>query len=166
MTSRQLSHFLQVSAVAILVSILLCGSSFAQGLLADAKIPDAPSTAAAGAISPVPVVIVQSPRVEVRHGFWDKQNTVLFAAVAGLNATDFALTRANLQSGGRELNPLVRVVGRSTAGLAVNFIGDTAGVMGVSFLFHKTGHHKLERAVSYFNIGASASAVTYGLSHR
>jgi hypothetical protein len=61
---------------------------------------------------------------------------------------------------------VVRVFGRSTAGLAVNFIGETAAVMSLSYLFHKTGHHKLERAVSLFNIGSSAAAVGYGLTHR
>jgi hypothetical protein len=166
MTSRRLSHILVVSAVTLLVTVLFCGSSFAQGLVADAKFPDAPSTAAAAAISPAPIVIVPVQRTEVRHRFWDKQNTILFTAVAGLNAADFAVTRANLQSGGTEMNPIVRVFGRSTAGLAVNFAGETAGVMGVSYFFHRTGHHKLERIVSYVNIGGSASAVGYGLAHR
>ena len=64
------------------------------------------------------------------------------------------------------MNPIVRMFGNSTAGLAVNFVGETAGVMGISYFFHRTGHHKLERAVSYVNIGGSAGAVTYGLTHR
>ena len=74
---------------------------------------------------------------------------------------DFAVTHMNLANGGRELNPVVRVFGRSTPGLAVNFAGETVGVVGLSYLFHKTGHHKLERAVSLVNIGASAAAVTF-----
>lgn len=83
-----------------------------------------------------------------------------------MNGADFAVTRANLQSGGQELNPMVRVFGRSTAGLAVNFAGETAGVVGLSYLFHKTGHHRLERMVSLVNVGASTGAVSYGLTHR
>ena len=94
------------------------------------------------------------------------QNCALFAAAAALNTADFAVTRANLQSGGQELNPVVRVFGRSSAGLAVNFIGETAGVISLSYFFHKTGHHKLERAVSLINIGSSGVAVGYGLAHR
>jgi hypothetical protein len=39
-------------------------------------------------------------------------------------------------------------------------------VVGLSYFFHKTGHHKLERAVSMLNLGASASAVTFDLAHR
>lgn len=96
----------------------------------------------------------------------DKQNRMLFIAAAALNGADFAVTRANLQSGGQELNPIVRVFGTSTTGLAVNFIGETAGVITLSYLFHKTGHHKLERAVSLVNIGSSAGAVGFGLAHR
>jgi hypothetical protein len=83
-----------------------------------------------------------------------------------LNGADFAITCSNLQGGGRELNPVVRLFGRSTAGLAVNFAGETAGVMSVSYFFHKTGHHKLERWVSIVNISSSAGAVGYDLAHR
>ena len=83
-----------------------------------------------------------------------------------MSTADFAVTRANLQSGGTELNPVVRMFGRSTPGLAVNFAGETAGVIGLSYFFHKTGHHRLERVVCMVNIGASAGAVSYGLAHR
>jgi len=100
------------------------------------------------------------------HKFWDRQNKVLFLAAAALNTADLVVTRSNLQSGGRELNPVVRIFGRSTAGLAVNFAAETAGVVSLSYFFHKAGHHKMERIVSYVNIGSSASAVTYGLTQR
>ena len=101
-----------------------------------------------------------------QHRFWDKQNYALFLAAGALNGADFAVTRDNLQRGGQELNPVVRLFGRSTAGLAVNFIGETAGVVSISYVLHKTGHHKLERMVSMVNIGSSAAAVSYGLTHR
>jgi hypothetical protein len=39
-------------------------------------------------------------------------------------------------------------------------------VVGLSYIFHKTGHHKLERAVSMLNMSASGAAVTYDLAHR
>jgi hypothetical protein len=100
------------------------------------------------------------------HRFWDRQNDVLFGTVAASCAADFAVTRSNLQNGGRELNPITRVFSGSTAGLAVNFAGETAGVIGLSYFFHKSGHHKLERLTPLVNFGASAVAVTYGLTHR
>jgi hypothetical protein len=102
----------------------------------------------------------------VKHGFWDRENTFLFATSAALNAADFVVTRDNLRGGGRELNPVTSLFSGSTAGLAVNFAGETAGVVGLSYAFHKMGHHKLERLVSMVNIGSSAAAVSFDLAHR
>jgi hypothetical protein len=110
--------------------------------------------------------VTTSPHPNAEHKFWDKKNQLLFIAATAMNGADFAVTRANLQSGGQELNPVVRIFGRSTAGLAVNFVGETAAVATISYLFHKTGHHKLERAVYLVNIGSSAGAVSFGLMNR
>jgi hypothetical protein len=141
---------------AILASVS-CPALLAQGPLPDAPVPS---------VEPAPAVVA-APASEIReHKFWDRENWALFATSAAFSGADFAVTRANLQSGGRELNPVVRVFGRSTPGLAVNFAGETAGVIGLSYLFHKTGHHKMERVVSMVNIGVSAGAVSYGLAHR
>jgi hypothetical protein len=147
-------------------------AAHAQTLLASAPLPDAPtpsvgpaSPAAIAALAVTPVVIAQSSE-HSEHKFFNTQNRILIFASAALNGADFAVTRANLQSGGQELNPVVRVFGRSSAGLAVNFVGETAGVIGVGYFFHKIGHHRLERATFLVNIGSSAGAVTYGLTHR
>src|ERR1700688_848321 len=96
------------------------------------------------------------------HRFWDSKNRELFAGVAALSAADFVVTRSNLRNGGRELNPVTRLLSGSTAGLAANFSLETASVIGASYLFHKTSHHKLERITSVVNIGCSAAAVGYG----
>src|SRR5580698_7741928 len=106
------------------------------------------------------------PQAAVEHKFWDKENTALFATVAAFSAADFVVTHDNLSHGGRELNPLTRPFTGSTAALAANFAGETAGVIGVSYFFHKTGHHKLERLAPIVNFGMSAFAVSYGLAHR
>jgi hypothetical protein len=164
MTFHKFTGFFRVSAGLLLV----CGAWPAlqgQALLTSSlPVPDAP-TAFVEATAPVPALITTSI-VGTEHKFWDKENCALFVAAAALNGADFAVTLSNLQNGGQELNPVVRVFGRSTAGLAVNFVGETAGVIGLSYFFHKTGHHKLERAVSLVNIGSSAGAVSYGLAHR
>lgn len=101
-----------------------------------------------------------------QHKFWDRENRVLFAASAAFSAADFAVTRANLRSGGQDRNPIVRFFGPSTAGLAVNFAGETLCVVGASYLLHRTGHHKLERIFTMVNIGSSAGAVSYDLAIR
>ena len=119
-----------------LLFCVLSGASLAQG-------PAQPSTVTS--VEPSPVVRISAPDGGDHHKFWDRKNQFLFVAVGALNAADFAVTRSNLQSGGKELNPLTRPFSGSTAGLAVNFAGETAGVIGLSYFFHKTGHHKLER---------------------
>ncbi|HET7891118.1 MAG TPA: hypothetical protein VFL34_06310 [Candidatus Sulfotelmatobacter sp.] len=160
MTLRKFSRFFPFSALA-LISATICPAIHAQAPLAPAD-PDAPTTF----VEPSTSSFVPASALGEQHRFWDKRNTALFVAAAALNGADFAVTRANLQSGGQELNPVVRMFGRSSAGLAVNFIGETAGIVSISYFFHKTGHHKLERMVSMANIGTSAGAVTYDLTHR
>ena len=158
MTFQPSSKILRFCSLALLASGILSHSVFAQG-----PFPDSPTPSS---VEPVTPVVIAPSFTEAPHRFWDRQNKILFAATVALNGADFAVTRANLQSGGQELNPVVRIFGRSTTGLAVNFVGETAGVIGISYFFHKTGHHQLERAVSVVNLGGSAFAVGYGLSHR
>jgi hypothetical protein len=169
MTSRRRFSHLFCIALVLVLSVAFSLSVQAQALLASAPLPDAPSAFVAPspvvAITPVTVTATVTAGTE-QHKFWDRQNRVLLLAAAALNGADFAVTRANLQSGGQELNPVVRMFGRSTAGLAVNFVGETVGVVSMSYFFHKTGHHKLERAVSLANIGSSVGAVSFGLAHR
>ncbi len=116
--------------------------------------------------SPITAPPSSGPTFERPRRFFDKWNIVLFTGTAALDFTDFAITRANLQNNGKELNPIVRMFGRSTLGLAFNFAGETAGTVGLSYFFHKTGHYKLERIVSLVNIGATSGAVSYSASHR
>ena len=146
------------TAQALLIFALLCGPALAQQPTRVSFNLDA-EEALAMVNSPLP----ESP---APHRFLDTRNRALFATVAGFCAADFAVTRANLNSGGVELNPVTRVLSGSTAGLALNFVGETAGVIGLSYLFHRTEHHKLERITPLVNIGGSAFAVAYGLAHR
>ena len=133
-----------------------------QAFLGQGPLPDAPTPF----VEAAPPFVITPSNLSLEHKFWDRQNCLLFVAAAALNGADFAVTRANLQSGGQELNPVVRMFGRSAPGLAVNFVGETVGVISLSYFFHKTGHHKLERAVSLMNIATSAGAVTFDLTHR
>lgn len=128
--------------------------------------PTAPAPANASAMERAPLVSKPLPEAPLQHRFLDTQNRALFATVAVLSVADFALTRSILQNGGKELNPVTRFFSGSTAGLAVNFSGETAGVIGLSYLFHKTGHHRLERVTPMIDIGGSAFAVIYDLKHR
>jgi hypothetical protein len=113
------------------------------------------------------VVSFTGPAAEsASHRFWDCENSVLFALNAGAAAADFSVTRANLANGGQELNPVTRIMTGSTPALAANFALETGGVIAVSYLFHKTGHHQLERVTSMVNFSGSIAAVAYGATHR
>jgi hypothetical protein len=139
-----------------------------QDVSASLLLPDAPMNSRELEPSPFVSSTQQVTRIEtpLKHRFWDRDNSILFAATAALSAADFVVTRDNLRSGGQEFNPVTRTLSGSTAGLAANFAGETAGVVGLSYFFHRTRHHRLERAVSMLDIGGSASAVTFGLLHR
>jgi hypothetical protein len=159
MISRNFLHPLRYLLALLITCGVGCPTMLAQELLPDT--PQPASDAVQPATMPAP------PNIAIaEHKFWDKENIALFAASAAMSAADFTVTRQNLQSGGRELNPIVRIYGRSTAGLALNFSSETLGGIGLSYIFHRSGHHRLERAVSMFNIGTSIGAVTYSATHR
>ena len=156
MTSK-LRTSLRLSFATLMVLGLFCPALLGQGPAPDAPVP---------ATQPAPATFFASRNFAREHKFWDKENRILFAASAAFSAADFAATRANLQGGGRDLNPVVRFFGPSTPGLAVNFAGETLGVVGISYFFHRTGHHKMERIITMVNIGSSAGAVSYDLAIR
>lgn len=161
MRIKWLSGILQYRAALLLAVLGFCRPAVAQEVSIALLHPDA--------MEPAPMVQSVQPTAlpeAPSHRFWDRENSVLFAANAAFSAADFVVTKDNLREGGQELNPVTRVFSGSTAGLAVNFAGETAGVVALSYLFHKTGHHKMERAISMLNIGSSAGAVTYDLAHR
>ena len=137
--------------------IILSGIAFTQEITSIALKTTAFEAAASSA---------NLPEAPSQHRFWDGENRVLFSTVAAFAAADFIITRENLANGGRELNPVTRLFSGSTAALATNFAGETAGVIGISYFFHRTGHHKLERLAPAINFAASAVAVAYDLAHR
>jgi hypothetical protein len=157
----KLGSAVKATAKGLLLASILCIPALAQQTMAMlTSEPIEFSSTSVTTNAPLP------PDAPSQHRFWDAENRFLFATVAGSSMADFAVTRANLQNGGRELNPITRVFSGSTAGLAVNFVGETVGVVGLSYYFHRTGHHRLERLAPMVNFGSTALAVSYGLSHR
>lgn len=161
MRTHKFKSVLRCSLATVVLSALSCLSVFAQGtsFVVSRTSTEGSAPLLKPAAESSALVIVAPSAVPREHTFWDKKNRALFAAATALNFDDFAVTRSNLQNGGKELNPMARVFGGSTPGLAANFASQTAGVIGLSYLFHKTGHHKLERIVSIVNISASGAAV-------
>jgi hypothetical protein len=97
------------------------------------------------------------------HRFWDRKNILLFSGVALLRGLDYASTR-NFQARGREEILLPDDVVNNSAGFAgLEAAGDVTSV-GISYIFHRTGHHKLERWVSIGHIGVTGFGVVRNYS--
>jgi hypothetical protein len=88
------------------------------------------------------------------HRFWDKENCWLFAGVAASRALDFTSTK-NFRRRGRDEGLLTNAIVDNTPLFATIEIAATAGSIGVSYLFHVHGHHKMERWTSIVHMSVS-----------
>ena len=86
------------------------------------------------------------------HRFWDRENDWLFAGVGAGRALDYAST-LNLRRRGIDEAFLTNSVVDNHALFAGIEAAATATSIGVSYLFHATGHHRLERWTSAIHIG-------------
>jgi hypothetical protein len=89
------------------------------------------------------------------HAFWDRENIGLFSAVGAFRALDYASTR-NFQARGREETLLPDDVVNNSAGFAALEAAATGASIGLSYVMHRTGHHRLERWVSITHITVTA----------
>jgi hypothetical protein len=93
------------------------------------------------------------------HRYWDRTNDWLFAGVAASRTLDYFST-LNMRRRGRQEILLTNDVVDHHAGFAAIEAAGTATSIGVSYLFHRYGHHKLERWTSVIHIGlATGGAV-------
>jgi hypothetical protein len=95
------------------------------------------------------------PDAPSQHKFFDRQNKVAFGTLAGLIAVD-SITTQRLTNSGRayEANPIWRpMVRQGWAGQTAASALGYASALGVSYAFHKTGHHKLERWANWLMVG-------------
>ena len=92
------------------------------------------------------------------HAFFDRKNLLLFSGVAVFRGLDYASTR-NMQARGREEILLPDDVVNNSAAFAGVEAGGTLASVGISYILHRTGHHKLERWMSIGHIGVTAFGV-------
>jgi hypothetical protein len=90
------------------------------------------------------------------HRFWDATNDWLFAGVGASRTLDYFST-LNMRHRGRDEILLNNDVVDNHAAFAVIEAAGTGASIGVSYLFHHYGHHKLERATSIVHIGLATS---------
>jgi hypothetical protein len=107
---------------------------------------------------------VSSQAVSGSHPFWAKDNILLFAGVGAGRALDYVSTRHFRDRGVNEWLLTNSIVDNKPLFAGFEAAGVAASI-GVSYLFHRSGHHKLERWVSIVHIGAAVgdSAWNYTL---
>lgn len=97
------------------------------------------------------------------HRFWDHENVLLFSGVAVFRGLDYASTR-NMLARGREEILLPDDVVNNHAGFGALEAAGAATSVGISYIFHRTGHHKLERWLSIGHIGVTGFGVARNYS--
>ena len=137
---------------ALIAALLICST----GILAQEN-PATRSSPSATAKAPA------SSKVQP-HKFWDKENDLLFAGVGAARMMDYASTRHFRNQGDNEWLLTNSIVDNRPLFVGIELAG-TAASIGVSYLFHRTGHHSLERWVSigHIGIGVGGSIHNYSL---
>jgi hypothetical protein len=147
---------------AMAIALLLCGvacAARAQEQPGQSGKPDAPSAPQpAGSASPGDQVKppggvkTTPPPVAGVHRFWDHENDWLFAAVGAGRAVDYAST-LNLRHRGINEAFLTNSIVDNHPLFATIEVAATGASIGVSYIFHRTGHHRLERWTSAIHAG-------------
>ena len=125
-------------------------SQFYSGL----KVEPAPGSSAAPQASPP----------QTTHRFWDRTNDLLFAAVGAGRALDYASTLNLRRRGVDEIFLTNSIVDNHPLFGGIEAAG-TAASIAVSYLFHRTGHHQLERwtSIVHFSVATGGAARNYAL---
>lgn len=90
------------------------------------------------------------------HRFWDRRNLLLFAGVAAARALDYHSTGNMRRRGRDEILLTNEIVDNKPAFVAIQAAGTLTSI-GVSYLFHRAGRHRLERWTSYIHMGVGTS---------
>ena len=106
---------------------------------------------------------VKKPAAPSVHRFWDKQNIILFAGVAVARGLDYSST-LNMRRRGNNEWLLDNATVDNHAEFAAIEAATAAASVGLSYIFHTTGHHKLERWTSYVHIGVTLGGAGWNYS--
>jgi hypothetical protein len=97
----------------------------------------------------------QTP-VATQHEFWDRQQKWALAVHSGVRLADTIKTCREFAHGGVE----VWIPTQSCAGIAAWNAGSVGLALGVGWLLHKYGFHRLERITPWVGTSASAAGLT------
>lgn len=90
------------------------------------------------------------------HRFWDGTNGWLFAGTGAARTLDYFSTLNMRRRGRQEILLTNDAVDNHAAFAAIEAAG-TGVSIGAAYLFHRTGHHKLERWTSVVHISAATT---------
>lgn len=90
------------------------------------------------------------------HPFWDGANAWLFAGTGAARTLDYFSTLNMRRRGRQEILLTNDVVDNHAAFAAIEAAG-TGVSIGAAYLFHRTGHHTLERWTSIIHISAGTT---------
>jgi hypothetical protein len=129
----------------------LAGASFAQETGAqqadlpgaDARKPASPKPRGPVGVEPSLAGNKKDTAHGLVHRFWDKENDWLFAGVGASRTLDYSST-LNMRRRGRQAFAAIEA---SATGVS----------MGAAYLFHRYGHHKLERWTSIVHVGLATT---------
>jgi hypothetical protein len=99
----------------------------------------------------------------IEHRFWDTENDLLFTGVAASRTLDYFST-LNMRRRGRQEIFLTNDAVDNHAGFAAIEAAATGVSIGASYLFHRYGHHKLERWTSIIHIGLATTGAVRNYS--
>lgn len=101
---------------------------------------------------------------QTNHRFWDRTNDLWFAAVGAGRALDYASTLNLRRRGDDEIFLTNSIVDNHPLFGGIEAAA-TAASIGVSYLFHRTGHHRLERwtSIVHFGVATGGAARNYAL---
>lgn len=138
---------------------------------AESRDPNAPaSPQPAGSASPADQKKITEaakaahPPAPGNHNFWDRENDLLFAGVGAGRALDYASTLNLRRRGIDEVFLTNSIVDNHPLFVGIEAAA-TAASVGVSYLFHRTGHHRLERWTSavHFGVATGGAIRNYAL---
>ncbi len=98
-----------------------------------------------------------------QHRFWDKTNDWLFAGVGASRTLDYFST-LNLRRRGRQEILITNDAVDNHAAFAVIEAAGTGVSIGAAYLFHRYGHHKLERWTSIVHLSLATTGAVRNYS--
>ena len=106
--------------------------------------------------APLMVAPASQPQIVPEHKFWDRQQKLALAVHGAVRLADTIKTCRELADGGVE----DWIPTQSCAGVAAWNAGSVGVALGIGWLFHRYGFHRLERTTPWIGTGASAAGLS------